>query len=172
MLSGSGGFAGEIGHVTINYRGQKCSCGRRGCIENYINLNAVVERISQIARLSTGSSLFVRMEENDGRLNLAMIRDAYNSGDADVIEAVNDVAVRLLLGAYSVACTTGVSRVVIGGGIEALGAGFLNRLRQLADKDGAGNLLYGLNFDYGRLKPAEAGLGVVQYFVDKCFGLR
>lgn len=35
ILHGSGGFAGEVGHVSINPRGMLCACGQRGCIEVY-----------------------------------------------------------------------------------------------------------------------------------------
>lgn len=35
ILHGSGGFAGEVGHVSINPRGMLCACGQRGGIEVY-----------------------------------------------------------------------------------------------------------------------------------------
>lgn len=35
ILHGSGGFAGEVGHISINPRGPVCPCGQRGCIELY-----------------------------------------------------------------------------------------------------------------------------------------
>lgn len=171
VLAGSGGFAGEIGHVTINYKGHRCVCGGRGCLEHYTNLNAIIERVSQVARLSPSSSLLRRMEENNGALTLEMIRDAYDSGDADIVEAVNDIALQLLSGIYSTACVTGIRQIVIGGGIERLGEGFLNRLRYLAGKDTGNLLLYGLTFEYGRLSLSDAGMGVAEYFIDKRFGL-
>lgn len=35
ILHGSGGFAGEVGHISINPHGALCPCGQRGCIELY-----------------------------------------------------------------------------------------------------------------------------------------
>lgn len=35
ILHGSGGYAGEMGHISINPHGPKCSCGQRGCVELY-----------------------------------------------------------------------------------------------------------------------------------------
>lgn len=171
VLAGSGGFAGEVGHVTINYRGHRCVCGGRGCLEHYTNLNAIVERISQVAGLSPNCSLRRRMNENGGRLTLEMIRDAYDGGEADVVEAVNDIALQLLSGIYSMACVTGIQHIVIGGGIEKLGEGFLRRLQYLAGRDASNLLLYGLTFEYGRLELCDAGIGVAEYFIDKRFGL-
>jgi len=34
--SGLHGIAGEFGHVSINYQGVPCYCGRRGCMEQYL----------------------------------------------------------------------------------------------------------------------------------------
>lgn len=35
IIHGFGGFAGEVGHISINPNGPLCSCGQRGCIELY-----------------------------------------------------------------------------------------------------------------------------------------
>lgn len=37
MLHGNGGYAGEMGHMSIQMDGPLCSCGRRGCLELYTN---------------------------------------------------------------------------------------------------------------------------------------
>ncbi|MFN4175193.1 MAG: ROK family protein, partial [Parachlamydiaceae bacterium] len=33
IVEGSQNLAGEIGHITIDYKGDKCTCGAIGCIE-------------------------------------------------------------------------------------------------------------------------------------------
>lgn len=35
--------AGEIGHMSVNYKGRACSCGSRGCLERYLSKSAIVE---------------------------------------------------------------------------------------------------------------------------------
>jgi predicted NBD/HSP70 family sugar kinase len=42
QLHGSGGYAGEIGHMTINPNGPPCHCGSTGCIETYIGEHALL----------------------------------------------------------------------------------------------------------------------------------
>ena len=42
QLHGSGGYAGEIGHMTINPDGPPCHCGSTGCIETYIGEHALL----------------------------------------------------------------------------------------------------------------------------------
>lgn len=36
---GSAGFAGEVGHISINPNGPKCECGQNGCIELYTSIS-------------------------------------------------------------------------------------------------------------------------------------
>lgn len=41
-LRGTGGYAGEIGHMSVDPRGKHCRCGRRGCWETEISDQAVL----------------------------------------------------------------------------------------------------------------------------------
>jgi len=41
-MRGTGGYAGEIGHMVIDPRGRVCRCGRRGCWETAISEEAVL----------------------------------------------------------------------------------------------------------------------------------
>ena len=42
VLRGSGGGAGEIGHIPVGENGPMCSCGNHGCLESYIGEAALV----------------------------------------------------------------------------------------------------------------------------------
>ena len=42
LLTGSRGFAGEVGHIVLQINGPQCSCGRRGCAEALIGLRAMM----------------------------------------------------------------------------------------------------------------------------------
>lgn len=59
LLSGHGGFAGEVGHLQLVPEGPRCTCGRLGCAEALIGLRAMssalgVEPDEFQARLSAG----------------------------------------------------------------------------------------------------------------------
>ncbi len=43
-LTGRSGFAGEIGHLTVNPDGRSCGCGSIGCWETEIGIRALLER--------------------------------------------------------------------------------------------------------------------------------
>ena len=44
LLSGSAGYAGEIGHVTLDPDGDLCHCGARGCLEALTGEEALLRR--------------------------------------------------------------------------------------------------------------------------------
>lgn len=46
-------LAPEVGHVSIDYKGKKCICGNRGCLELYVNTDEILGRL----RKATGQAL-------------------------------------------------------------------------------------------------------------------
>jgi transcriptional regulator of PTS gene len=42
MIRGNFGIAGEFGHMSISQDGPQCRCGKRGCIEAYSGINAIL----------------------------------------------------------------------------------------------------------------------------------
>ena len=42
LLCGASGFAGELGHTTVNPNGRQCGCGKRGCLETYVSATGLV----------------------------------------------------------------------------------------------------------------------------------
>jgi N-acetylglucosamine repressor len=85
VLQGSRGFAGELGHTSINMNGPQCKCGNRGCLELYTSTLALVRKIHEGAR--------------DGRVtwltpqaSFADIVAAYHANDILATAEVNHVA--------------------------------------------------------------------------------
>ncbi|MBO4208897.1 ROK family transcriptional regulator [Micromonospora echinofusca] len=45
LLRGARGFTGAVGHLPLDPTGPPCRCGRRGCLEAYAGLPALVDRL-------------------------------------------------------------------------------------------------------------------------------
>jgi len=45
LMTGQFGFAGEVGHTILQQGGPPCSCGRRGCADALIGLQALVDEV-------------------------------------------------------------------------------------------------------------------------------
>lgn len=43
ILDGRIGLGGELGHLPLNYDGKLCTCGNRGCYEQYASVTALLE---------------------------------------------------------------------------------------------------------------------------------
>lgn len=44
-LRGRSGFAGELGHTVVNPAGQRCHCGRRGCLETEVTRDRLLDAL-------------------------------------------------------------------------------------------------------------------------------
>ena len=59
---GRTGGAGEGGHMTINFRGPLCGCGKRGCVELYASGTAIAKRARNLLASATSErSRMLRM---------------------------------------------------------------------------------------------------------------
>ncbi len=58
LYHGRTGAAGEGGHMSIDYRGPACGCGKRGCIEvaGFGSLQLPAERATKLAQESPRAS--------------------------------------------------------------------------------------------------------------------
>lgn len=104
LLRGARGVAGEIGHIPVDPEGELCGCGQRGCLETLASGSAIA-RMWPSADALPARELFAAAAAGDGAA--VGVRERFLTGVA--------AAVRLL------ALTTDVDRIVIGGGLAALG---------------------------------------------------
>ncbi len=51
VMTGRHGWAGEIGHVTVDPDGPPCPCGSTGCLERYAGKHAILDAAGLAARL-------------------------------------------------------------------------------------------------------------------------
>lgn len=59
-------YAGEFGHMTIDFNGRPCGCGNRGCIESYSSIRAIKEIVSsKVGMELTWEDIVDRAKEND-----------------------------------------------------------------------------------------------------------
>ena len=160
FLTGRDHSAGEVGHVSIDYRGRRCACGLRGCVEQYVNVDAVKERVR---RALDPSSHTERPLEDIGEM--------CSAGHSAVREVIDDVATMLFTAIYSTVCITGVKCVVIGGGIEQLGPYFLEKLRSFARENPHNKLARDIDITYTRSGLYGDGLGIVQFYLDNVLSI-
>ena len=50
LWQGKCGFAGELGHVTVNPEGEKCNCGSQGCLETEVSAPKIVKNYNTLRK--------------------------------------------------------------------------------------------------------------------------
>jgi predicted NBD/HSP70 family sugar kinase len=79
ILSGSGGMAGEFGHIPLDPKGPKCACGATGCWETLASSTAALRYYAQLghnARRLTMLDLIKLAGEGDAHANQAIQKQA------------------------------------------------------------------------------------------------
>lgn len=114
------GAAGEIGHFCINENGLECSCGKKGCFEQYGSATALVREAVTLAK-ENPDSLLGRMYVENGKLNGRDIEKAIME-NCDVAKAAMDIyTTRLANGIDGIADIFDPDLIVISGGITNMG---------------------------------------------------
>ena len=57
LWTGASGFAGEVGHITIDTEGLECVCGNTGCLETVASAPSIVRRARERLNRDSTSSL-------------------------------------------------------------------------------------------------------------------
>ncbi|MCI2957908.1 ROK family protein [Agromyces atrinae] len=104
LWRGSGGIAGEIGHLPVDPRGEQCACGQRGCLE-----------------LVASGSAIARLWPTDAALPARDLFDAADRGDDRAVEVRQTFVDGVAAAVRVLVLTTDVETVVVGGGLSALG---------------------------------------------------
>ena len=142
---------GEIGHISIDYRGRSCVCGGRGCLERYVSIPALCE---------------------DAGMDFPALCREYRDGNAAVTALLEQAARLLAVGISSMLTMQPAELVVLGGEITALGPDFLELLSRCAECCGFRKYMDRLNLRYARSGPDADLEGALWYYLDHILEIR
>lgn len=83
LLTGLSGFAGEVGHTILQQNGPVCSCGRHGCADALIGLQAIMDAVQGTHQTATPEQLerlFTQAEAGDAATLRAVTAAGRNLG--------------------------------------------------------------------------------------------
>lgn len=114
----------ELGHITIQHGGTKCSCGASGCFEAYASTAALIEDYAAMHG--------VEAESVSGK----MIVKNYRANEPQAVQAMQRHFEYMAAGIASFVNVFSPQKVVIGGGISESGQFYIeeikNRVMQIA----------------------------------------
>jgi predicted NBD/HSP70 family sugar kinase len=97
ILSGNGGYGGEVGHMVVRPDGRRCRCGSQGCWETEIGQEAILRAAGLDPKTSSIDEFVKRADEGDPQVLLAMdsIGDWIGIGLSNLVNTFNPDAVIL-----------------------------------------------------------------------------
>ncbi|RSM91819.1 hypothetical protein DMH04_02295 [Kibdelosporangium aridum] len=113
LVRGSIGYAGEVGHMSMDPMGPQCSCGRRGCWETQVGLAALFHALT-----APGDPVSDPNRPIEERM--ALIRSRAEHGDQRTLGALHQIGAALGVGVSIVVNVLSPAVVVLGGYFAAL----------------------------------------------------
>ena len=112
------GSAGEIGHVVVHPNGDKCGCGRKGCMEAYAGRGQMEAKARHRQKKGEKTRLFEIMEKRGrDRLTSGIWARALAHEDKLAIELMDAAIDALGIGVASCVNVLDPEAVIIGGGL-------------------------------------------------------
>jgi predicted NBD/HSP70 family sugar kinase len=113
LVRGATGGAGELGHITVDERGPLCRCGKRGCLDTYAAIPAILDALAP----------------QYGRLTIPALLDLLAGQDPGAVRVVSDAA-DLVGRAVATACNLlAPQRVIVLGPMARAGEIVLGPIR-------------------------------------------
>jgi len=131
LYNGRTGAAAEGGHMSIDYHGYRCGCGKRGCIEALASGTAIARRAREAvaANPRAGAALLSFADGNAERITSELVRRAWQAGDVLSTGVLEETAFMLTVWLGNVIDVLEPDIIVIGGGAGELMMQWLDAIR-------------------------------------------
>jgi glucokinase len=135
IYNGRTGAAAEGGHMSIDYRGPRCGCGKPGCIEVLAAGPAIARRARalllsrQASREAAHSSMLDLAHGNIESVTSEMVGQAYLAGDSLAKQTLQETVDLLSLWLSNIVDLLEPDAIIIGGGVAAMLHPFFGDIR-------------------------------------------
>lgn len=119
LWTGATGFAGEVGHITIDTEGVECECGNTGCLETVASSPNVVRRAKERLHRDSTSSLS-RLGLNKNFTAADLVHEAKNGDDFSLM-MLERTGRYIGTGVASIINLLNIETIVIGGEVMEAG---------------------------------------------------
>ena len=134
IWSGCNGAGGELGHISIQFDGEPCNCGRIGCWERYASATALVKQTKEMMQQHPESKMW---ELTGGDINNAGGRTAYDAmrlGDEWATKVVRQYEKYVAVGTVNIINAMQPEMICFGGGISNEGETLLAPVRAYVEQ--------------------------------------
>jgi glucokinase len=132
IYHGRAGGGCEGGHMTVNFSGPLCGCGKRGCIEMYASGTAISRRARSL--LGSSRNKHSRMLKMAGGkisgVTVETVNKAARAGDKLAMQVLQEASDHLAIWLGNIIDLLEPEVIIVGGGIGRVMASFRGRMRR------------------------------------------
>lgn len=133
--SGTGGTAGEIGHMVVLADGPRCGCWRKGCLEAVGSRTAMLNTFRSAVKNGEKTLLLDIVGSDLSKLKSSHLRKALRKGDRLVKQTIDTAARYIGIGAANLINVLNPDHLVVGGGVvSSLGDEMFEPIRSAAQE--------------------------------------
>jgi predicted NBD/HSP70 family sugar kinase len=174
IYRGSGGAAGELGHVTIDDNGPLCDCGNRGCLEAMASGAAVVLAAARGMRCDASGDTPGAPDYSEKRvadsLDVADVVQAALRGDKAAQDAIAGAGYHIGIALAGLVNIFNPSLILLDGSMARAGELLLAPIRQAISRRSLAASSAGTRIELARLGDNAIALGAVATVIEAAFG--
>jgi len=123
IMEGASGTAGELGHMTIDWRGERCSCGNIGCLEAIASGTAIARQASEVLAAGRGADLlaFLHDQQQESGVTARVVAAAAAAGVVTAQAIISRAAEAIGVGLVNIIHSINPEVIVLGGGVTQMG---------------------------------------------------
>ena len=149
LLYGHDGFAGEMGHISIDYNGRRCNCGNKGCLEAYASASGIKTTVGKMLTDDPDNKLLQSLSKE--KIDGFLLDKAFDEGDESAIQIYEYTGEKLGQGLALVSNLLSPEAFIFYGGFSNAGERILSSARKIMNQ----NLI---NASEGKVKLLQSGL--------------
>jgi len=135
LFSGSNYAGAEMGHIVIDFNGEMCGCGRRGCWEAYASATALIRQTKKAMQENRDSIMWKLVDNNIEKVSGRTAFDAMRRNDKAGKEVVDNYIRYLGIGLTDHINIFQPDIVCIGGGVSKEGDNIIVPLKKFVAKE-------------------------------------
>lgn len=120
----------ELGHTVLVADGEPCTCGRKGCLEAYVSVGALVRQAIKLAKENPSSIMNTMCHHNYDNMNAEIPFEAAKQGDQAAKIVVKNYIHYLSEGISNMINTFRPEVITLGGGIAGQGEFLTNAVKK------------------------------------------
>lgn len=146
LFQGDGGGAGEIGHiVVVPEGGQRCRCGKNGCLETVAGTRGLIEQAKKLASQTDG------VFSPGQTIDLDAIQHAFEAGNPFVQQIMLNAARHMGMAICSLVSTLNIRKIVLTGDLTRFGAPWLEAVQATVSENSLSRLSVDARVEFGQL---------------------